>query len=92
MKPVFRCDYCDKIGTEEEMKAHEAECSKNFNNKGCLTCKHCKMDTLATMTCVYGKEIPEGKQWLHCARHEKGEPEVIGTAKVLADLFGGLGK
>ena len=26
MKQLFRCEYCDKIGTEEQIVEHEKEC------------------------------------------------------------------
>ena len=26
MKPVFKCDYCSKMGTEEEIREHEFNC------------------------------------------------------------------
>ena len=31
MKPVFKCEYCNFIGTEEEVIKHEDDCSSNYN-------------------------------------------------------------
>lgn len=90
MKLVYRCEYCDHMGTEDEVREHEANCYKNFNNKGCVTCKHCKTDGLRSMECEYGVEIPEGQQFLHCAKHEIGKPEVVGFMGTIMDMFGGL--
>ena len=32
MQPVFKCEYCRFMGTEEEVKKHEAECVDNYDN------------------------------------------------------------
>lgn len=90
MKPIYRCEYCDHMGTEDEVREHEKECLKNFNNKGCLTCKHCKTDGLKHMECFYGEEIPEGKQFLHCDKHENGKPEIVGFMGAFMNVFGGI--
>ena len=87
MKPIYRCEYCDHMGTEDEVQEHEKECLKNFNNKGCLTCKHCKTDGIKKMECFYGKEIPEGNQFIHCDKHENGRPEVVGFMGILLNAF-----
>ena len=87
MKAVYRCDYCDKMGTEEEIKAHEEVCDRNFNNKGCMTCKNCKTDGILQLQCGKGKEIPEGKQFLHCDDHEHGEPELVGFMNMFVNVL-----
>lgn len=87
MKQVYRCEYCDHMGTKDEVQDHEKECLKNFNNKGCLTCKHCKTDGIKKMECFYGKEIPEGNQFIHCDKHENGRPEVVGFMGILMNAF-----
>ena len=34
MKPVsFKCDFCNKIGSEDIIKKHEPNCPKNPNNQ-----------------------------------------------------------
>jgi hypothetical protein len=90
MKPIYRCEYCDFTGTEEEVQKHEEECVKNYNKKGCLTCKHCSTDGLKTVKCKEGVEIPEGKYITGCSNHEVGEIEVIGFMRGFADVFKGV--
>ena len=38
MKPLFRCEYCNKIGTEEELVKHENECINNYTKRSCNSC------------------------------------------------------
>ena len=90
MKLVYRCEYCDHMGTEDEVREHEIKCIKNFNNKNCMTCKHCKTDGIKSLECNFGVSIPEGQQFLHCERHETGKPEVVGFMNVFSNIFGGL--
>lgn len=85
MKPVFKCDYCSKMGAEEEIKEHEPICTDNYDRKSCHTCKHKKIDRVvdkdvddiingkAVMVykCRLGKEIPEGKIFEFCPSYEK---------------------
>jgi hypothetical protein len=78
------------VGTEDEVREHEEKCYKNFNNKGCTTCKHCKTDGLKSAKCDCGIEIPEGQQFLHCEKHETGKPEVVGFMNTIMGMFGGL--
>lgn len=87
MKPLYRCDYCDFTGTEEEVKEHEATCIKNYNLRGCLTCVHCNTDDFKTFTCMAGRDIPEGYMHQNCLYHKQGEVEVTGVMKVFSDLF-----
>lgn len=87
MKPIYRCEYCDVTGTEEEVQKHEEECIKNYNKKSCYTCKHCNTDGLKKVECKKGKEIPEGKYFERCPMHEVGEPEITGIMSMFTDLF-----
>ena len=87
MKPLYRCEYCEFTGTEEEVKEHEATCIKNYNLKGCLTCVHCNTDGFKTITCMAGREIPEGQMYQNCSYHKQGKVEVTGVMKVFSDLF-----
>ena len=86
MKPVYKCDYCDHMGTEDDVKMHEAACDYNFNNKGCMTCKNCKTDGIQQLQCSKGKEIPKGKQFLHCEDYEHGEPELVGIMNMFMNM------
>lgn len=38
MKQMFKCDFCDETGTEDEMQEHEKVCIFNPRVKHCLTC------------------------------------------------------
>ena len=87
MKPIYRCEYCDVTGTEEEIREHEEECIKNYNKKSCLTCKHCKTDGIKKVECKQGKEIPEGQMVERCPIHEVGDIEVTGFMSMFGDLF-----
>ena len=33
MKPIYRCEYCDFTGIEEDVLKHEETCNKNYNLK-----------------------------------------------------------
>ena len=37
MKPVFKCDYCQFMGTEEEVSEHEPKCFDNYDRRSCYT-------------------------------------------------------
>ena len=43
MKQLFRCEYCDKTGTAEQIAAHEKECMYNYHKRSCWTCKHAEL-------------------------------------------------
>ena len=66
MKPIYRCDYCPKTGTEEEIKAHEAECVHNKAKRSCYTCGYRKGWGFKTFNCQQGVEIPEGTYMENC--------------------------
>ena len=87
MKAIYRCEYCDVTGTEEEIREHEEECFKNYNKKGCYTCKHCATDGFKKVECKKGKEIPEGQYFQGCPMHEAGEIEVTGFMRAFTDIF-----
>lgn len=89
MKPIYRCEYCDFTGTEEEVLKHEEDCAKNYHLKGCYTCKHCSTDGFKTVKCKSGTEIPEGKYVKGCPNHEVGEMEVIGFMGAFMNVFRG---
>lgn len=89
MKAIYRCEYCDVTGTEEEILEHEEECIKNYNKKSCFTCKYCETDGFKTVKCKRGREIPEDKYYENCPKHEVGEPEVTGFMRAFTDMFNG---
>ena len=87
MKPLYRCEYCDFTGTEEEVKEHEATCIKNYNLKGCLTCMNCNTDGFSSITCMAGRDIPEGHMYKDCSDYKQGEVKVTGFMSMFSDLF-----
>jgi len=90
MKPLFRCEYCDKIGTEEELTKHEAECINNYTKRSCHTCKHAE-NKITKFNCKLGKEIPEGKLFEYCPAYEWDEKDHTSRNPVpFNNLFGGL--
>lgn len=40
MKEVFKCDYCNYIGTKEEVMEHEKVCLNNPDVKCCYNCQY----------------------------------------------------
>lgn len=74
MKPVFKCDYCDFMGTEPEVKKHEVECPENYTRRSCFTCKHRGYKGLG-FKCAKGREIPDGKMYEFCPKYERGKSE-----------------
>ena len=74
-------------GIEEDVLKHEETCSKNYNRKSCLTCKHCSSDGIKKTECKQGKEIPEGRMFEKCPLHEKGTPEITGFMQVFSEAF-----
>ena len=59
MKPIYRCDYCPKTGTEEELKKHEAQCVYNKAKRACFTCGYRKGWGFGTFKCQQNIEIPK---------------------------------
>ena len=74
MKPVFKCDYCSKMGTEEEIREHESMCTDNYDRKSCYTCAHRSMrlkDKTWCYQCEAGKEVQEGKVFEFCDSYKR---------------------
>ena len=93
MKPVFKCDYCSHIGTEEEIKVHEINCTRNYDMKSCFTCIHRKMAGVKDMKmkydCKAGKDIPEGKIYQNCELYEQDDIKKYSDfGNVFSSLFG----
>lgn len=90
MKPVYKCDYCDFMGTEQDVQQHESECYHNYSLRSCTTCSH--KNTYASretfginVKCKCGIEVPEGKMMINCKKYEREE-----DTDVFDDMFGGL--
>lgn len=89
MKPVFRCDYCSKMGTEEEIREHEPICTDNYDRKSCHTCANRKFamkDGKYNYECEADIDIPEGKMYEFCNLYKRR----VRTGNITHDLFGGL--
>lgn len=90
MKPVFKCDYCSKMGTEEEIREHEPICTDNYDRRSCYTCVHKNIGRNSKgdlrYECKAGQEIPEGKIFEFCRSYERKES----TGHLFSNLFGGL--
>ena len=90
MKPVFKCDYCDKMGTEEEIREHETVCTDNYDRRSCRTCVHKGLkskDGKWYYLCGAGCEIPHECFLEFCPQYERKEkPMTIGEA-LFGDLF-----
>ena len=94
MKPVFKCDYCSKMGTEDEIREHEPICMDNYDRRSCYTCGHKQLASQEKQWCYkckLGKEIPDGKIFEFCPQYERRErPYTVGEA--LFDSWFNFGK
>lgn len=91
MKPVFKCDYCDKIGPEDEIREHEPICMANYDRKSCHTCVHKKLkvkDKECIYMCKLDKEIPEGKFFEFCDSYERKYRSGDPLSDLMHDMFG----
>lgn len=91
MKPVFKCDYCSKMGTEEEIREHEPKCFDNYDRRSCFTCIHKKIKPNSKMCyyeCEVGKEIPEGKIFEFCESYERKEKADNPLSGIFGNIFG----
>ena len=94
MKPVFKCDYCKFMGTEEEVKEHEPTCMDNYDRRSCYTCQNRGRLSMANNLVKYecGKEIdiPEGKIIEFCPMYTRKEKSDNPFDFLMTDLFGGF--
>ena len=89
MKPVFKCEYCNYMSTEEKVKEHEATCRDNYDRRSCFTCKHKTMKNLTQYKCDLGTEIPDGQIFEFCPQYERKEK--YGTQEdAVSDIFGAM--
>ena len=91
MKQLFRCDYCDRTGTAEEIEQHEERCIHNYTKRSCLTCKHKKHKSWNSYECALNKDIPEGKYFEQCSQYEWDEKDGsnLSIDNIIGNLFGG---
>lgn len=90
MKPVFKCEYCKFMGTEEDVKNHEAECVDNYDKRSCTTCKHRKTYCNPTWRCECENrvDISEGKIIENCDSYERKEK--VNYRNLFGDLLSGV--
>ena len=73
MKPVFKCDYCNFMGTELEVKKHEPKCTENYTRRNCWTCQYRCIQDLHHLKCDVGREIPEDSIIEFCPQYRRKE-------------------
>lgn len=77
MKPVYKCDYCSFMGTAEEVKEHEQQCTENYDMMNCFTCKHrgkiCMENGKIKYECEKGIDVPAGCVNAFCKGYEQKE-------------------
>lgn len=89
MKPVFKCDYCSHMGTEEDIKEHELTCLDNWTRKSCTTCQHKGLKSIKQFSCACGIEIPENQMFENCGKYERKEKTDYDLGNIFASMFGG---
>lgn len=90
MKQVYRCEYCDHMGAEEDVIRHEQECIWNRDKRTCATCKKCDRGFLK-YECNDDKEIPDGQMFVNCDKYEWDEVDHTTKHPVATNtMFGGL--
>ena len=89
MKPVFKCEYCNFMGDEDQVREHEPKCLDNYDRRSFYTCKNRHIATLTQFQCECGKEIPEGNIYEFCDSYERKEKINYDISNIFGDLFGG---
>lgn len=90
MKQVYRCEYCDHMGTLEDMLKHEESCLWNKDKRTCATCKKCSR-LILNYKCNDGKEIPDGQMFVNCDKYKWDEVDHTTKHPVATNCtFGGL--
>ena len=93
MKPVYKCDYCSFMGTEEEVRDHKPLCHENYDMKSCWTCKNREKmtmeDRLIKYECKAGKDIEAGTIWQHCELYDRKLKDITGSMNAF-NPFGGF--
>ena len=90
MKPIYRCDYCDQMGTAEEIMAHEENCSWTYNRKSCRTCRRRDSKSLMQYKCLLDIEIPENHIIEFCGKYEWDEKSQPKYARNIFSPFLGI--
>lgn len=90
MQPVYKCEYCNYMDTEDKVKEHEVACFENYDRRSCFTCKHQSLKSVKQYQCACGKEIPEGKIFEFCGQYEREEKSENPLGNIFGNLFGGI--
>ena len=92
MKPVFKCDYCEFMGTEEDVKNHENTCINNYDKRSCYTCEHRGVLTFVNgipkYKCDKEIDIPEGTIFEFCKSYERKKETHDRATNFIKDIFG----
>ena len=90
MKPVYKCEYCNFMGTEEDVQKHEGTCIDNYDKRSCYTCTHRTLKSLKQFSCKCGIEIPEGKIFEFCKSYDRKEKSETPLTDIFGSMFGGF--
>lgn len=86
MKQIYKCEYCNYIGTKEDLEKHERDCIYNYNNKNCTTCLNATYVGL-NVECKHGKDIPIGKMYMNCELYERKENRTISLNDSISGVY-----
>lgn len=92
MISLYRCDYCDFIGSSEEVIQHETTCIKNPARCSCNYCEYAFFPTSKTVKCDLNKEkIDDNHILINCDAFKA--KDFSNPFKTLSDiLFKGVNK
>lgn len=92
MKPVYKCDYCKFMGTEEEVREHELNCMDNYDRRSCYTCKYRGMahivDKLVKYECNKRINVPAGSIIEFCKSYERKPKPDSPYSDLITSMFG----
>lgn len=90
MKPLYKCDFCDMTGTEENVYIHEATCINNPKRKSCQYCTNKKTKFIngsgITYLCDF-KDIPEEQQYINCDKFALKKMNVFPIDDIFGSFF-----
>lgn len=98
MKPIFKCEYCNFMGDEDQVREHEPTCLENYDKKSCNTCVYKQTHVEHNIgsnkinpyyTCEKAIEIPKGQLWEFCESYERKEKIKYDMNGIFGNLFGG---
>ena len=84
MKPVFKCDYCDFVDTEDKVREHEPKCMHNYDRHSCYTCKY-----RDGFKCTNGIEISTDVFYEFCPQYKRKPKSDNPWSDLVDAMFGG---